>query len=125
MTRFRRIGLTLAAVAALTFTPVLPAQAAPTAYQCDAGRDKDGVLVVFRDRDYGGECRAWSDPRYGDLAWTGMNDDISSLKNRTPYTLCFYSEANNQGAVFQIHAWEWWYNIPSWIDNQISSFDYC
>jgi hypothetical protein len=125
MGTLRRIPLMLAAVAALTFTPVWTAQAAPAAYQCDAAHDHDGVLVAFADIDYGGECRAWSNPDVGNLQWVTYNDTISSLKNRTPYTLCLYSEANYSGKVFQIHAWEWWLNVPDWIDNSISSIGYC
>ncbi len=121
----QRSVLMLLAMVALTFAPAWSAQAAPAAYQCDAAHDHDGVLVVFADRDYGGECRAWSYPQVGDLRNQNFNDTISSLKNRTPYTLCFYSDANNKGTVFQIHAWEWWWQLPDWTDNQISSFDFC
>jgi hypothetical protein len=121
----RRMTLAFTAVCTLILIPSSPAQAAPTAYQCDAAHDSDGVLVVFRDQYYGGECRSWSYPQVGDLRNFGINDDISSLKNRTPNTLCFYSNAGDGGLVFQIHAWEWWPTVPTWIDNQISSFDFC
>lgn len=125
MNVLRRTAIIVAAIAGLFLTTGWTAQAAPTAYQCDAAHDHDGVLVAFADVDYGGECRAWSNPDTGNLQWVNYNDTISSLKNRTPYTLCFYSDADYSGAVFQIHGYEWWYNIPSWIDNQISSFGYC
>ncbi|XVU22633.1 peptidase inhibitor family I36 protein [Actinoplanes sp. CA-054009] len=54
-----------------------------------------------------------------------MQDVVSSMVNNTPGTLCFYSDNNFSGAVFQIHGWEKWPNLPSWIDNKISSFRFC
>ncbi|MFC4330647.1 peptidase inhibitor family I36 protein [Streptomyces andamanensis] len=125
MRRLRHLCLVLGALAALLGATTGPAQAAPAAYQCDAAHDHDGVLVIFADRDYGGECRASSYPQVGDLRNVGFNDTISSLKNRTPNTLCFYSDSENKGKVFQIHAWEWWWTLPDWIDDQISSYDFC
>ncbi|MCI4146695.1 peptidase inhibitor family I36 protein [Streptomyces sp. MMS20-AI2-20] len=125
MRTLRHLGLTLSATVALTLMSALPAQSAPADYRCDPSRDKDGVLVVFRGGGYGGECRAWSFPQVSDLRWFEMNDDISSLKNRTANTLCFYSDARNQGEVLRVGPWEWRDSLPSSIDNQISSFDFC
>jgi hypothetical protein len=116
----RLFGLALAAATVLSVASVAPAQAAP-AYGCDY----DNTIVVYLDPNFGGECRAMSNAQRGDLRLIGINDQISSLRNRTPNTLCFYSNDLNGGAVFQIHGWEWWATIPSWIDNQISSMDYC
>jgi Peptidase inhibitor family I36 len=117
---YRRIGLTAAAAAAMTLTPLSHAQAAP-AYGCDY----PNTLVIYMDPNYGGECRSMANPQFGDLRILEINDQISSLRNLTPNTLCFYSDANDGGTNFQIHGWEWWPGIPSWTDNQISSIDYC
>ncbi|RPK32373.1 peptidase inhibitor family I36 protein [Streptomyces sp. ADI93-02] len=122
----RRIGVTIAAALSLGFTSMVPmvsAHASPSAYQCDEGRDRDGNLVVFADQNYEGECRAWSNPQVGDLRNQGFNDQISSLKNRTANTLCFYSEERNQGAVMKVQPWQWQTSIS--LNDQISSFDYC
>ncbi|WFB88539.1 MULTISPECIES: peptidase inhibitor family I36 protein [Streptomyces] len=125
MAFLRHVGLMLSATVSLALVSAFPSHAASAGYECDPSRDTDGVLVVFRDGGYGGECRAWSSPQASDLRWFEINDDVSSLKNRTASTLCFYSEASKQGEVLRVGPWEWRDGLPSSMDNRISSFDYC
>jgi hypothetical protein len=55
----------------------------------------------------------------------GMQDIASSVVNNTGSTVCFYSDNWYAGANFQIHGWEKWASLPSWINDKISSFAYC
>jgi hypothetical protein len=55
----------------------------------------------------------------------GMQDIASSVVDNTDSAVCFYSDNWYAGANFQIHGWEKWASLPSWINDKISSFAYC
>lgn len=146
-----RFGMgTLALAAVLIFGQAATASAAPAgptaalAYQLniDDGPGCPSYICLWSEQNFHGNKNlvfshkfysfgsSGNVPDMGKLAndgadYIGMQDIASSVVNNTGAAVCFYSDNWYGGANFQIHGWEKWAQIPSWINDKISSFAYC
>jgi hypothetical protein len=82
---------------------------------CDAGWD----LCLYAGQQY---------ENVSDLVsgLTGSPDisgtQVQSIVNNTDSRWCFYSGTGYTGTTFEIHGYDTWATLPSWINDQIQSF---
>lgn len=57
--------------------------------------------------------------------WRGMADLASSVVNTTGSHICFFEHNGYGGLQFTIGPWEKWPTVPGWINDKISSVEYC
>ncbi|MEV7080882.1 peptidase inhibitor family I36 protein [Streptomyces sp. NPDC093516] len=116
----RIVGAAVAVGAALALAPLTASPA--------AAEDAHLSICLSYNLEGAGNCQS-AGAGYGisnlkEVAWGGWNDTISSVNNRTPYRYCFYVDAGYQGTSWSIDPWQW-SNVPSYMDNKISSLRPC
>lgn len=122
--RATRIGVFALALAVAMGISTGVASAAPA----DASQCGSYAVCLYTDQGYGGQFVGYAQGQWvfdNDLRNDGINDDVSSIISNWNGNLCFFSDIDQSGLEFQIGPDQSWATLPSWIDNQISSFTSC
>ncbi|MEV7286213.1 hypothetical protein AB0O01_16835 [Streptomyces sp. NPDC093252] len=113
----KRRSALIGAVAAMAATAGVVATATPAAAQ--------GNVFVYANYNYSIPVYPSGAPVYVTNLTGIAKDSISSVGVTTDHGMCFYEHANFGGLEFKVGRGEWWAQVPSWINDKISSYRPC